>query len=514
MFRRKAPTNPQSEQADHDRHFRTDHLKADLGGRAARGLVVTVASQVLKFSLMMVGTVILARLLTPQDYGLVGMVAVVTGFISMFKDLGLSAATIQKDQISGDQVSTLFWVNIGLSVVVTLVTMAIAPAVAFFYGEPRLTMLTIGFSIGFFFGGLTVQHEGLIRRQMRFVALAASEIISLVLGLVAAIVLARLKFSYWALVANQLVQGITYAVTIWLLSGWRPARPVRNAGIRSMLAFGGNLTGFHVVNYFARNLDNMLIGKFWGSRELGLYAKAYQLLLFPIDQINAPISAVAIPALSRLTDAPARYRSVYTRIIEKVAMLTMPGMAFMIATSDWIVLIVLGEQWMEASAIFAWLGIAGLVQPVANTVGWLFISQGRTRDMFRWGIIGSTIIITSLVIGLPWGGKGVATSYSLIYLIIVAPLSMWFVGRSGPVRLADVYHAVSAIALASAAVLAVLQLFRRWVTITNPILGLTVCLAISVFVTLVVLFLLPRGRMALRDLPRSFALLRERYKPV
>lgn len=502
------------EQADHDRHFRTDHLKVDLGGRAARGLVVTVASQGIKFSLGMIGTVVLARLLTPEDYGLIAMVAVVTGFISMFKDLGLSAATIQKEEISGDQVSTLFWVNIALSVFVTIVTAAIAPAVAFFYGESRLTLITIGFSVGFFFGGLTVQHEGLLRRQMRFAALAVSEIVALVLGLLAAIILALRGFHYWALVVNQLVQGLTYAVGIWIVSGWRPARPVRNSGVRSMLVFGGNLTGFHIVNYFARNLDNMLIGRSWGSRQLGLYAKAYQLLLFPIDQINAPISAVAVPALSRLTDSPERYRSAYMRIVEKVAMITMPAMALMIATSDWIVLIVLGREWKEASTIFAWLGIAGMVQPIANTAGWLFISQGRTRDMFRWGLIGSGIIIASLVAGLPWGAKGVATSYAMTFVVLVAPLSLWFVGRKGPVRMLDIYRALYPIACASISVLIVLLFFRRWTQVVNPVAGVALSFAVAGMVTLVVLGILPRGRMALRDLMKSLTLLKERYKPV
>ena len=197
---------------EQDRHFSTDHLKADLGGRTARGGAVTIASQGVKFFTGMTATVILARLLTPQDYGLIGMVAVVTGFVSMFKDMGLSMATIQKEEINADQISALFWINVALSVAVMILTAAIAPAVAWFYGESRLTLITIGFAAGFLFGGLTVQHEALLRRQMRFTALAILEIGSLIVGIVVAVALAWNGARFWALVANQLTQALVYAV--------------------------------------------------------------------------------------------------------------------------------------------------------------------------------------------------------------------------------------------------------------------------------------------------------------
>ena len=499
-------SNP-SVSRDGDHHFRTEHLKADLSTRTARGGAVTLAAQLLKFLISTTSTIVLARLLTPQDYGLIGMVAVVTGFVSIFKDMGLAIATIQKEEINGDQVSTLFWINVVISIAVMLVTTAIAPAVAWFYGEPRLTLVTVGFAGALVFGGLAVQHEALLRRQMRFTSLAVIEISSLIVGIVAAVIFASHGARYWALVVNQLVQAITYAVGVWIICGWIPGRPRRHSGVRSMFAFGGNLTGFHVINYFARNLDNMLIGKFWGSWQLGLYAKAYQLLLLPIDQINSPIAAVAIPALSRLADSPERYRRAYLRILQKVAILTMPAMAFMIGCSDWIITLVLGPQWIDASRIFALLGIVGLVQPIANTTGWLFMTQGRTRHMFQWGLIGASIIIISIIAGLPWGAVGVAASYSSVFLLIVTPLLFWFVGRHGPVRTMDFYRAIAPIAGAALCVLAILLAVRRWMSITQPLTGLIIGLAITFAATLLVLSLSLEGRIALRDFKQMFALL-------
>ncbi len=483
---------------DQDRHFSTDHLKDDLGSRTARGGAVTIASQGVKFFTGMTATVILARLLTPQDYGLIGMVAVVTGFVSMFKDMGLSMATIQKEEINAEQISTLFWINVALSVAVMILTAAIAPAVAWFYGEPRLTLITIGFAAGFLFGGLTVQHEALLRRQMRFAAVAVLEIVSLLVGLVVAVLLAWNGARYWALVANQLTQALVYAAGIWIVCDWRPGWPARSSGVRPMLSCGSNLTGFSVINYFARNVDNMLIG---------VYAKAYQLLLLPIDQINTPIASVAIPALSRLTNSPDRYRKAYLRMLEKITIITMPGMAFMIVTADWIVQLVLGPQWVEAGRIFALLGIGGLLQPVANSTGWLFTTQGRTHHMFKWGLTGSSIIIAGIIVGLPWGAIGVATSYSITILFIATPLLFWFVGRQGPVRTIDFYHAVIPAGSAALLVLGVLFGFRQWIKISRPLIGLAISMAITVVTTLIFLVVLPKGRIALKDFRLSFGLL-------
>jgi PST family polysaccharide transporter len=469
-------------------------------------------SQGITFVLHIGMTVVLARLLTPEDYGLIGMVAVITGFVSMFSHLGLSTATIQKEEITAEQISTLFWVNVALSILTMLLVAALAPAVAWFYGDARLTLITIVVAPGFLFGGLTVQHDALLRRQMRFKTLAVRDLVSLLAGIVTVLVLGWYGAGYWALVARGLVASLTSAITVWILCRWRPGLPVRRSGVRSMLAFGSNLTGFSILNYLARNLDNMLIGKFWGSQQLGLYAKSYQLLLLPIEQINTPIAAVAVPALSRLKDSPERYREAYLRIIEKIAIVTMPGMALLIATSDWVVLLALGPQWREAARIFTLLGVVGLVQPIANTTGWLFISQGRTNHLFQWGLIGSTIIIIGIVIGLPWGAVGVAGSYSAVTLFVATPLLFWFVCRHGPVKTADFYRTVAPAGSASLCVLAVLLVLREWVPGTRPVVGLAIGFVVTVVITLAVLSALPRGRNSLQDLKHSLILLTQGRK--
>lgn len=483
-----------------DEYFRTDRLKSDLGARAARGGLVTVTTQGFKFAAGLLATVVLARLLTPNDYGLVGMVAVVTGFVGLFKDLGLSAATVQREELDDAQVSTLFWVNVGVSLLVGVVTVGLAPVVAWFYGEPRLTAVTLAYSIGFLFGGLSVQHEALLKRQMRFAVLAAAEVAALLASIVTTVLLAWRGYGYWALVAGHLALSVCYMLAVWVACGWRPGRPRRGAGVRQLMGFGGNLTGFVVINYFARNLDNLLIGRFWGGFQLGLYAKAYQLLLLPLDQISYPLMNVAVPALSRLNDEPERYRRAYLRILEKVALVTMPGIALLIATADLVVLVVLGPRWVEAGRIFALLGTAALIQPVTNTTGWLFITQGRTRDMFRWAPIGAVIVAAAFVAGLPWGAAGVATAYSAAWVLVVTPLLFYWVGRAGPVRARDIYVTIAPSVVASLAVVGAAFAARRLVPTESTLAGLCVASAAALPAAFLVLYALPSGRRALRDL--------------
>jgi len=178
-----------------------------------------------------------------------------------------------------------------------------------------------------------------------------------------------------------------------------------------MLWFGGHLTGSNLVDFAARNIDNVLIGRFWGPTQLGLYSRAYQLLLLPLEQINAPLDSVAITSLSKLTDSPERYRQAYLRMLEKVVMVTMPGMALMIVTSDWIVRVMLGPQWVETGRIFALLGIMGILEPVSFTLGWLMVSQARTKEFMHMVIFNSVTSILAITLGLRWGAIGVAASY-------------------------------------------------------------------------------------------------------
>jgi O-antigen/teichoic acid export membrane protein len=479
-----------------------------IGGRTARGGVVTMASHGLKFAVSIVATAILARLLTPQDYGLIGMVAVATNFIVMFKDLGLSLATVQKADISSEQISTLFWVNLTLSAITMLAMVLLAPAISYFYGDSRLTMIAVVSAFGFLVGGLTVQHEALLKRQMRFMALSAVALAAMIVGYLVGIAFAWYGFGFWALVFSQLALLATDAILVWIICGWRPGLPRRNTGVRSMLSFGGSITAYGTVNYFSKNADNLLIGRFFGAQQLGLYNKAAQLVGLPTDQVHEPVMAVAVPALSRLADSPERYRRAYLRIMEKVLMLVMPAVALLIVASDWLVSIVLGSQWKDAAPILVFMSIAGLFQPVINTAGSVLVTQGRGRHLFYWSLISAPLSIISICAGLPWGAIGVAASYSLTRVLITNPLMYWFVGRTGPIRTMDFYRLLAPFTLAAGAGILACMAFRRFFQVGNPVVGVAACFSLIAAANLVVLSLTSSGRAALRDIRDSLLLLR------
>jgi PST family polysaccharide transporter len=488
-------------------YFDTEHLTTTIASRTARGGVVTIVSHGLKFVMSIAATAVLARLLSPQDYGLIGMVAVFTGFVALFKDLGLSLATVQRAEINYEQISTLFWVNVALSAAITALMMLLAPLIGWFYGEPRLVLITILTSLGFIFGGLAVQHEALLKRQMRFFALSMIAFLSMMIGYAVGIVLAWRGIGYWALVFSQLALLGSNMIGVWLMCRWRPGRPQKNTGVRSMLSFGGNITGYALINYISKNCDSLLIGRSFGPQPLGLYTKSMQLMGLPTEQINEPLSTVAIPALSRLADSPERYRQAYLRIMEKVIMVTMPAVMLMAATSDWLVRSVLGAQWSDSARIFEFMAIAGLFQPVGATAGWLLVSQGRVRDMLRWSLISAPISIVSIIAGLPWGVVGVAASFSIARILINNPLLFWFVGRTGPVRMSDFYRLLAPFTAASICSLLACMAFRRFVVVTNPLVGLVSCAIIVGITTPLVLALMPAGRKALVDIKNSMMLL-------
>lgn len=487
-----SPSNP-------DKYFNTDHIKGDLKSRSVRGGSITVIHQMGKLFLQIGSTIVLARMLTPEDYGLVGMVKATTGLIDLFRNLGLNTATIQKEEINHTQVSTLFWINLGVSLFVTALTIALAPMIAWFYNEPRLVPITLVLAIAFIFNGISLQHAALLSRQMRYRALAVNDLFSQTISISIGIIAALWGAKYWALVWIIVSNSLITAIGIWYQCGWRPGWPKWNQDVRAMLSFGGGLTSTNFINYLTRNFDNILIGKYWGAQELGLYSRAYQLLMIPLLSINAPLRTVAVNMLSRLVDSPDRYRKAYLQMLDKILMVTMPFVAFLVVTTDWLVFILLGPEWSDVSNIFRWFSLAALVQPIEYTIGWLLISQGRTWEMFRFWLLTGAITVAAFVMGLPWKSSGVAAAYSLTGLFFITPLRYWFIGRSGLIQTRDFYHTSRLSLFATGCVFLVLLAFRQWVVISNPVIGLMIAFILTVGTALLAFAVLPSGRIALQD---------------
>jgi O-antigen/teichoic acid export membrane protein len=492
-----------SSNAKNEKYFNTEHLKVDLKKRSVRGGVVTMVAQVSKFVLQMGSTVVLARLLVPEDYGLIGMVTVVIGFAGLFKDLGLSTATIQKSEINHKQVSSLFWINLVISCTTGLIVAGLAPVIAWFYKEPRLTWITLALASSFLFGGLTVQHQALLQRQMNFTNLAKIEIISMLVGVMTAIISAWYGLGYWALVLMQIASSVANLVGVWVACSWRPGAPLLHSGIRSMLAFGGNMTGFNVVNYFSRNLDNVLIGQYWGPQELGLYAQAYKLLLLPINQINSPITSVALPALSSLQSEPEKYRRYYYKAILLITTVGMPIVGFMFVSADKIILLILGEQWLGAVPIFRFLMPAAFMGTFNVATGWAYTSLGRSDRQFHAGIVTSTINILIFIVSIQWGAIGVAAAYGLSRPILVLPLLIHCYSQT-PLTLKELLITLSKPALASiGAAFLIIVIHPLSPSGMNVVISLSIDLLLYSLLYVGIWIILPDGKLTLLNIFRT-----------
>ena len=488
-----------SERQNAESYLKTSHLQADLGKRGARGAVVMMTSQGLKALLQIASTVLLARLLTPDDFGVIAMAATAMNFVMIFKDLGLSQATMQREHLTASQVTTLFWLNVLFSVGLMLIVIALAPLLALLYHEPRLTEVTMALSVGFLLTGLSVQSEALLKRQMRFIPIAVVDLSATAIGFVAGIVSALLGIGYWALVVMRLAQQAAAPVGVALACGWRPGRPCWDPSAAILVRFGGHITGFSLLNFFSRNADNVLIGWYWGAAWLGLYDRAYRLFTAPLHEINAPLGSVMVPMLSRLRDRPPQYRRAYLGAIEKISIITMPLAAFAIVTSDWLIPLAFGEQWRDAAPIFAFLSLAMINQPVANTTGWLFISQNRTSELLRWGMIGGTLTTASFIIALPFGPIAMAGSYACLNVFALTPLLFWYVGREGPVSTKDLYATVRTPLLLGAVVMVSLYVLRMVELLHAGSSGLLSAIGVTVILTVLTLTALPSGRKILAD---------------
>ncbi|MBW2714836.1 MAG: lipopolysaccharide biosynthesis protein [Deltaproteobacteria bacterium] len=488
----------------------TDHLVDDLKARSVRGGALTVVAQVLKYGVDIVAIAVLARLLTPGDFGLVAMVAAVVGFLATFKDAGLSAATIQRENVSHDQVSTLFWVNVAASFALAIIIAAVAPGVAWFYGEARLVEITIAMGSGFIFAGLMAQHLALIKRQMRFRALAWVEVGAHVVAAVAGVAAALAGWGYWALVVRGVTSSFVQMIAVWVVEPWRPDRPRRAAGSGSLVRFGGYITAFQAVNYVGRNLDNVLIGRVLGGATLGIYSKAYQLLMLPLRMVNGPISAVALPALSRLQSNPERLRSYYYKALALIVTLSMPVVAWVASVSDSLVLTMLGPQWVEAIDIFRILTIPAFIGTFNVATGWVFVALGHVRRQMFSGIANTAVGVVAIVVGLRWGIEGVA--WALVVSSVARRLpTIAYCYHGTPFTLAGLFAVLwwpaTAAMLAGAATFHIHAAFAPG---TWPPLALAASFPIFAAVYLGALLALPGGRERVGELIGHARLLRGR----
>lgn len=471
-----------------------------------KGALAAIVTQIVRIATQTGSVIVLSRLLTPADFGTYAMASPVLAFAVLFQDLGLGHATVQKDELTQNELSALFWVNLSVGALLAVTQVVLSPLVAAFYGAPNLTALTSGMSLTLLLSGADVQHLSLLTRQMRFWTLAGLESAAALTGLLTSMVIALLYHSYWAILAGSLASGVVLAGGAWLSSGWLPSRPGSITGARDMLNFGLGVTGYNFAEFLSRNTDGVLIGKVWGAASLGAYNRAYRLLLFPLQQVSNPMVRIMLPTLSSLLQDPARYRDSFRRAVLPAFLVVLPGVAFMTASADRLVETLLGDQWSEAAPIFIGLSIAGLLQTSNSPGNWLFLSQGRTREYMRWGLFSVSTSVLAFIGGLPFGPIGVASAYS-ISECVRTPILWWLIGRSGPVRHRDLMNVIGPHLAGAVASVVAVHLLHRWLLARSigAVPDLVACFCLSYAVSFMIVALFPASREEIRRYVPGFS---------
>lgn len=434
----------QSKQAPKDAHsanLQNEPVK-NLKHRAMRGGLARVISQGSTLLLRTITLMVMARLLTPADFGLIGMVTAVIGVFSVFRDFGLSAAAVQRSSISSEQSSTLFWINLLVGLSLALLATALGPFVADFYHKPQLIGITAVLATAFLFNSAGVQHSALLERQMRFITISVIDITSLAISTSIGIFMAFHGFGYWSLVITSTVTPFIYMLGVWMVTRWVPGRPRRGIDIRSMMRFGSILTVDGLVMYFAMNCDKILLGRFWGVDALGIYGRAYQLVSIPTDNLNSAAGGVVFAALSRVQHDVLRFRRYFLRGYSLILSLTVPITLTSGLFGDDIIHVFLGSQWHAAIPIFRCLAPTTLGFAILTPMGWLLAALGLVGRGLKIALVLAPLLILGYATGLHWGPVGVAIAYSTVVMLAVFPLIGWAVRGTG-VSMRDLLQALA-----------------------------------------------------------------------
>lgn len=395
---------------------------ANLGQKATRGVVVTMGGLWGRALLQMISTIVLARLLTPADFGLLAMVGAVMGIAELVRDFGMTGAIIQAQKLDDRVWKSLLWLSAGIGLLLSGVVALCAPLIAALYNEPQLVGITLLMAPGVLLSGLVMPLQALATKQLKFGTLALLDVSTMAAGVAAGVVTALLGWGFWALVAMAGMQFIVRLVVLWWIvrPKWGPPRIVREAW--ALVGTGGSIFGAELLGYAEKNLDNVIIGAQLGPAALGQYTRAYALFLLPLQQMNGPLGRVALPVLSTLRDDGARYRRYISSAALVIGYLTLPTYAIAAGVAQPLVLLLLGPGWEVAASVFALLAIAGFAQAVGRLRTWLYISLGRSHRQFVYDLVARPIVILGYFFGLWWGGlNGLVITYGALTILLLVP---------------------------------------------------------------------------------------------
>ena len=406
-----------------------------IGSLARRAALWTFGLMVGGYLLSMAATAVLARILTATDYGIMGMVMTLSAFFYVFSDMGLSWAIVQKRGLTRGQVDNLFWINVAAGTSLWGACFVAGPLLNRFYGRPELARIAVVLGAGFLLSGLAAQPRALLQRQMRQKAISVIAIIAQTGGAVAGVCLALEGFGYWALVAQSLSAQTIVVLLLFKHTGYRPGLPSTGQGIKTMVSYGGYAIAYEVMNYFAQNLDNVLIGRVWGTEQLGYYSRAYFLMMLPLMLAVGAVHPVMVPCLSALSHDRERMAEAYRKAVALTGAIAFPLTIGLAVTAPEAIRLIYGPKWAPVVPLLFWLSIGGISLPVYNTMYWLYLASGKSRSMFYWGLGSTAALAGGFSVGLNWGPIGVAIAYALVMGLFLTVPGLYYGHRSADISL-------------------------------------------------------------------------------
>jgi polysaccharide transporter, PST family len=411
-----------------DQYFEENKPYTGLGQASLRGGVTVVAARGLNTFVQLGSTILLARLLSPHDFGLVAMVLALVGFAPMLIDLGTSEASTQKTHITRPEVSALFWLSIAISVVLTVLLVGASGLIARFFGEPSLTGIVLVSSLTLVMTAVSNQHYALMRRAMQFRQIAMVDISANVVGSVVSVAMAFAGWGYWSLVAKPVVTSVLTAVGVWMSCRWVPGRPRLTPDVKELVKFGTGVAGFTMTDYLARSADRVALGYFYGAGTLGYFQNAFTIYSNLLSILTEPLHNIAASGLSKLRNNADELKRSWATALSSLSFFSSAAFAVLAVTGQDFVVIVLGPKWAPAGPLLCIFAVRGIAHGIERTMGWLHVAAGRSDRWMRWGVLSAFFQLLALAAGLPFGVIGVAIAYTIAMFGLFLP-ALVYAGR-------------------------------------------------------------------------------------
>ncbi|GAA1417362.1 lipopolysaccharide biosynthesis protein [Agrococcus citreus] len=413
-------------------------MPSPLAHDAARGALFTLLAQGARIVLQLVSVVVLARLLTPHDYGMLAIVLVLVGLGEIFRDFGLTSASIQAPELSSGQRDNLFWINTAIGAALAAAMLLVAAGLGAITGEPEIVGMAQWLSLLFLLNGLATQHRATLMRDMRLRPLAIADVSAAAIALALAVGAALLGAGYWALVVQQLATGLVALLGVVIAGRWAPRWYSRTHRIGTMVTFGWNLVAANLVQYAARQVDTVVVASRFGTTSLGLYNRAYQLVMTPLGQVRSPLQSVALPLLSRLQQDQPRFESYVVAAQLALGYAIGIPLAMLAGLAEPVVAIMLGDAWAPAAPLLRMFAIAGLLTTLSYVGYWVYVARGLGAQLVRYTLVTAGIKIVCVAVGSCFGLIGVAIGFA-VHPAIAWPVSLAWLSRITPMPTRRLY---------------------------------------------------------------------------